>query len=79
MLCCVRKRKKEFKRPPKLVIKSSESLAENIKEYYRNSPGRNHKVLVIQKDTFFDEYGNSRKCYSSPERKIKRIKPTELL
>jgi len=75
MSCCERKKKVK----PKLTIKTSESLANNLKDYYRNSPGRNHKVLVINKNTFFDEYGNSRKCYSSPERQIRRIKPSELL
>ena len=72
MDCFARKKKKKMKvkRPPKIVTKSSESLAENLKDYYRNSPARNHKVLVIQKNTFFDEFGNEKKSHSSPERRI---------
>lgn len=38
----------------KLSAKSSESLARDLKEYYMNSPERRHRVLVVNRQNFFD-------------------------
>ena len=35
--------------------KSSESLKNNLKEYYKNSPSRKNKVIVAQRRNFFNE------------------------
>ena len=63
MLCCGKNNKIEEgltldtpKSPAKkLSTKSSESLAKDLKEYYRNSPERRHRVLVVNRKHFFND------------------------
>lgn len=79
MFCCGRmkkhKKRMDEKRPKTLKTKSSESLAENLKDYYRNSPERKHKVIVVHRNTFFDDDDDYGEYHSSPA----KIKPRELL
>lgn len=38
-----------------LKRKSTESLKNNLKDYYLNSPERKNKVLVVQRKNFFTD------------------------
>ena len=76
MSCFGRKKKRiEDKRPKKLKIKSSESLTENLKDYYRDSPERKHKILIVHRNQFFKD-DEEIDYYQTSEAKIK---PSELM
>lgn len=59
MFCCGKVSVEEGDIPKnvdkKLSTKSSESLT---KEYYRNSPARRHRVLVVNRKHFFNDSGD---------------------